>query len=230
MGVGLLIPSEVRCVQFDAVGTLIYADPPVSAVYMEAANEFGLLLDEGTVRQRFAAAFNKYNADTEDGDARTSDDNERDRWRAIVAAAFSELADTEALFSRLWDHFAQPSSWRLYDDVADCCARLRHRGLWVGVASNFDQRLFDICSGLSPLDGLEKVFVSSRIGFRKPAMQFFRAIEEATALRADELMLVGDDWKSDYLGATAAGWQAVYLDRGNVRKAANSIQSLADLG
>ena len=226
----MLIPSEVRCVLFDAVGTLIYADPPVSAVYREAANEFGLLLDKETVRQRFATAFNKYNAYTKDGDAKTSDDNERDRWRAIVAATFPELADTEALFSRLWDHFAHPSSWRLYDDVADCCARLRNRGLLVGVASNFDERLFDICRGLSPLDRLAEVFVSSRIGSRKPAMRFFRAIEEATALRADELMLVGDDWKSDYLGATAAGWQAVYLDHGAVRKAANTIQSLADLG
>ena len=51
------IPSQVSCVLFDAVGTLIYADPPVSAVYTAAACEFGLSLDESTVERRFLEAF-----------------------------------------------------------------------------------------------------------------------------------------------------------------------------
>jgi putative hydrolase of the HAD superfamily len=229
IGVGLEIPTSVRGVLFDAVGTLIYADPPVSAVYTEAAKEFGLTLDEATVKRRFAEAFSKYNADTNDGGKATSEDQERNRWRAIVAAVFPELLCTEELFSRLWNYFAKPASWRLFDDVANCWKRLSSRGRLLGIASNFDERLIAIFRGLPPLDRSQHVFVSSRLGWRKPAREFFRAIEDTTALTPDELLLIGDDWESDYVGALAAGLRALYLDRTGHSKRPAAIRSLAKL-
>ena len=138
---------------------------------------------------------------------------ERDRWHAIVAATFPEIAPCDAIFCRLWDHFAQPPSWRLYDDVPDCWQRLIEAGLHVGIASNFDERLLGIARGLPPLDRYDHAFISSQVGWRKPAPQFFRTIETATALSPHQLLLVGDDWESDNLGATAAGWHTIYLNR-----------------
>ncbi|MEX2138171.1 MAG: HAD-IA family hydrolase [Pirellulales bacterium] len=224
----MAIPSPVRCVLFDAVGTLIFADPPVSAVYSEAANRFGLTLDEATVEQRFTEAFSKYNVNMQDGGEATSEANERDRWRSIVAEVFPELGQCEELYTRLWEHFSLPASWRLYHDVADCWRRWSDRRVMLGIASNFDERLRGICRGLPPLD-CEHVFMSSRLGWRKPAAQFFHAIEDTVALRPDELLLVGDDWASDCLGATVAGWQTVYLDRAGHSERPFAIRSLAEL-
>jgi putative hydrolase of the HAD superfamily len=223
------IPSPVRCVLFDAVGTLIFADPPVSIVYGAAAREFGVTIDTADIEQRFARAFEEHNS-VDDGDGHlTSEARERDRWRAIVANVFPEVASTEALFQRLWEHFARPTSWRLYDDAADCWRRLSQRGLQLGIASNFDERLLSISRGLPPLDRCEHVVFSSQLGYRKPATRFFRAIERELGLTPHELLLVGDDWDNDYRAAQAAGWQAIYLDREASQSHAASIGSLAEL-
>jgi putative hydrolase of the HAD superfamily len=225
-----MIPSPVCCVFFDAVGTLIYADPPVRAAYASAASRFGLTLDEATIGRRFAAAFHTHYAGTTgDDDCATSEEIERCRWRATVDEVFHEVAPCEALFEQLWDHFARPTNWRLFDDVAECLRRLGDRGLSLGVASNFDQRLIEICRGLSPLDGCDHYFVSSQIGFRKPACKFFRAIERATGLEPQQLMLIGDDWDADYRAAAAAGWHAVHLNRDSNVAASSCIRSLAHL-
>jgi putative hydrolase of the HAD superfamily len=216
-------------VLFDAVGTLIYANPPVSVVYTQAAQEQGLSLDESTVKQRFAEAFRKYHAPPHDGEMTTSEEDERNRWRAIVAAVFPEVLRTEELFSRLWSYFSQPSSWRVFDDVPPCWERLTGQGRLLGIASNFDERLITLTHDLPPLDRSCHVFVSSRVGVRKPALQFFREVERKLSLGPHELLLIGDDWMSDYVGATNAGWHALHLNRGHHDSARSSISSLAEL-
>jgi putative hydrolase of the HAD superfamily len=216
-------------VLFDAVGTLIYAEPPVHHVYAAAARDFGLAVDETAVKRRFASAFTTCGIGKRGGRENTSEAHERRRWREIIAEVFPDCQQIDELFSRLWDHFAQPASWQLFDDVPGCWRRLRDRGLSIGIASNFDERLAGILPGLPPLGGCNQIFVSSQVGWRKPARQFFRVIEQATSLEPTELLLVGDDWTSDYMGASAAGWQAVFLDRAGERNVPTSIRSLDEL-
>lgn len=225
----MTLSPRIGGVLFDAVGTLIYPDPPVSVVYTQAAQALGLMLDKSTVKSRFAEAFSKHHAPPDDGGIATSEDDERNRWRAIVAAVFPELSNTNELFLQLWSHFSQPASWRVFEDVSHCWERLTRQGRLLGIASNFDERLFTLARGLPPLDRNEHVFVSSRVGFRKPATQFFRAIEQQLSLGPQELLLVGDDWDSDYQGATSAGWHAVHLNRGQRDSDTSSIRSLAEL-
>jgi putative hydrolase of the HAD superfamily len=222
------LPPEIRGVLFDAVGTLIYADPPASVVYARAAQELGLTVDESNVQRRLIQALKNYHSAVYDAGLTTSEDHERNRWRAIVAAVFPELLCTEELFCLLWRHFSEPASWRVFSDVAACWERLTGQGRVLGIASNFDERLLTLARGLPPLDRSGHVFVSSRVGFRKPARQFFGAIEQELSLCPQQLLLVGDDWESDYLGATSAGWQAIYLDRGQ-STASCSISSLTEL-
>lgn len=222
----------IQAVLFDAVGTLIYADPPVAAVYRAGGLRHGIDLSEDVIRVRFGEAFAAEEAaDTRFPSPRIDHERERQRWRRIVSAVFPELGDTEQLFSELWDYFAQPASWRLFDDVRECWDRLSASGVIPGIASNFDERLLRICRGLPPLDHCQQVFGSSQIGYRKPAPEFFRAIEASLALPADRILLVGDDWDGDYQGALAAGWQSVLLDRDGSHSHldAASIGSLAEL-
>jgi putative hydrolase of the HAD superfamily len=225
-----MIPTAVRCILFDAVGTLIYPYPPVHVAYALAGRDFGLSLDEAIVERRFARAFGeRHGLVTGKANLITNEEIERRRWRAIVGDVFAKIAQCETLFERLWNHFARPSSWRLFDDVADCWRRLTERGLSLGIASNFDQRLLDIRRGLPPLNQCEHCFVSSQIGFRKPARQFFRAIERAIGLDRQQFMLVGDDWDTDYRAAGAVGWHALHLNRVPGVSSTTSIRSLAEL-
>jgi putative hydrolase of the HAD superfamily len=79
----------------------------------------------------------------------------------------------------------------------------------VALASNFDERLFEIARVVEPLTLADHVFASSELGWRKPAPEFFRAVEQRLGRQPEELVLVGDDPLLDIAAARNAGWQAV---------------------
>jgi putative hydrolase of the HAD superfamily len=220
-----VIQPSVRCVLFDAVGTLIYPDPPVAEAYRAAARAFGCELSIEEIGGRFAAALaGTFNAD---GGA-TSEARERDRWRDIVGQVFCELPQcSDAIFQRLWEHFAQAANWRVFDDVGVCFAALRQREHRLGIASNFDSRLKNIVAGNETLAVCEHVFVSSEVGYSKPDARFFRAVQERLGAQPGEILLVGDDEVCDVKAARAAGWRTIHLyRRGHM---AGSVLSLAEL-
>src|SRR5690606_20565370 len=114
---------------------------------------------------------------------------------------FDDLADTEPLFQLLWDHFARPESWRLFDDAEPAWREARRRGLTVGIASNFDNRLPQVVGGLPLLSHCRHVYHSAAIGYAKPDVRFFRAVERQLKLAPEQILLVGDHRQFDYHGA-----------------------------
>lgn len=223
--------SSVRCVLFDAVGTLIYPDPPVAAAYGTVGRTHGSCFSDAQIAERFRQAFcRQEELDSQSHDSSTDETRERRRWEAIVAEVFNDLRDTTVVFSQLWRHFADPANWRLFDDVAQVWQALTQREMTLGVASNFDRRLRHVCAGLPPLDRCHRIFVSSELTARKPAKSFFRQIEQALSMPPQDIVLVGDDWANDYLAARDAGWRSLFLDRGGQRRAGiEQIVSLREL-
>jgi putative hydrolase of the HAD superfamily len=221
----------VRWVLFDAVGTLIYADPPVAEVYFAAARQFGSSLAVAEIRNRFAAALSiEQGTDAAKLDRPpTSEAEERERWRRIVASVIDDTASSDILFEQLWAHFARPEHWRVYDDVAPALMSLSSRGIRLGIASNFDSRLHFVVAGNAALWSLEQAFVSSEIGYVKPDQRFFAAVKERLNAAAAEIMLVGDDEVNDSAGAAAAGWRNIFLDRKGGAAVAGAIRSLEEL-
>ena len=233
--------ANVRAVLFDAVGTLIRPHPPVVDVYYEAGRQFGSALTRREVAARFVKALRRAqrrdlplqvaaavgNATptprASSSSARaprrfrrrpTNERKERQRWRKIVSDVFGDSSAAKGpLFEHLWQHFAESRHWALYDDVADVWPRLKQRVPVVGVASNFDCRLAQVCRGLAPLSRCRHVYTSSSVGWPKPSPRFFRAIASRLDLLPEQILLVGNDRVNDYLGARSAGWQALYLDR-----------------
>lgn len=227
------ISAQVRWVLLDAVGTIMYADPPVAEVYRAAAQRFGSQLDDQEIGLRFRQALAAETGPADDlSRAPTSETLELARWRRIVAAVFGDLpaADFDDLFESLWQHFAQPRHWRLFADVAPILPRLWQAGLRIGIASNFDGRLREIAANMPELSACERVFVSSQVGFSKPDPRFFASVAEQLAVPPSQVLLVGDDWVADCLGARAAGWQAIWLNRsGHAELHEPAITSLAQL-
>jgi len=228
------LESLTYAVLFDAVGTLIEPHPGVAIAYAAAGRRFGSSLAESEIEARFRAAFARREAiDAADSTGQTSEAGERARWRAIVGEVFDDVAETDSLFEALWEHFAEAKHWRLMAGAADTwrqldARRADGRRLVVGIASNFDSRLEAVCSGLPPLAGCP-LFISSRLGHRKPARAFFRAVEVRLGLKPNELLLVGDDLANDYQGALAAGWQAILVDRNDRFEAARRVRNLMEL-
>ncbi|MCO6458418.1 MAG: HAD-IA family hydrolase [Pirellulaceae bacterium] len=209
----------IRVVLFDAVGTLFYPVPGVAEVYRAAGRRFGSNRTEAEIRQRFERALERQAVvPTSAVGVPTSAEGERARWRRIVAEVLDDATDAEAAFEALWEHFARPAHWRLFDDVEPAWARLRRQGLAAAIASNFDDRLEALCRGLPPLPDAVAVFHSAGIGYAKPDPRFYDEVARRLALSPEQLALVGDHLQHDYHAARVAGWHAVWLDRRATRE------------
>jgi putative hydrolase of the HAD superfamily len=202
--------EPVWCV-FDAFGTLIFPEPDAATVYHRLGHSYGDTRSLDAVRHSLNQALAKYLRPVETG--ATNPDLERQRWRSVVDAVFGNLSDRTALFSELWNYFALPESWRVFDDVGPCLSQLTDAGVKLCIASNFDLRLLKICQGISLLDRVAPVLSSAQLGWRKPAREFFEAIEFRLGTPPDRLWMVGDDWELDALPARSHGWHSVHLDR-----------------
>lgn len=205
--------NSPRCqvVLFDAVGTLFFPDPPVAVAYQHYAQQIGSLLTTEEISARFATAFRREFPIGRN--VPTSEATERQRWQRVVAEVFVELpAAKDELFAALWNHFANGRHWRLYDDVIPTWNLLQQHGLRVGIASNFDKRLKQVVQAFPLLNNVP-TFCSAEVGFAKPDRRFFAAIEQTLACRPTEILLVGDHYDCDYLGAQNAGWHSIWLQR-----------------
>lgn len=214
----LTLPLDgIRCVAFDAVGTLIEPVPSVAQAYHRAAGRHGSRLSVDEISARFRRAFRESERGDRTGppeqEFSTSEPAERQRWRNIVQAVIDDVADLDACFDELYAHFAAPASWRCFPDVSEALETLRAAGIEVVVASNFDERLRAVCDGLPPLRDISCRVISSEVGFRKPSRRFFEALVRAAGRDRRELLMVGDDRDNDLAGARDAGLAALLINR-----------------
>jgi putative hydrolase of the HAD superfamily len=129
----------------------------------------------------------------------------------------------------LYQHFRQPSAWRCGENVGAILSRLAKKFLLV-LASNYDHRLRSVVHGLPELGPISQLFISSEIGWRKPAAAFFGAICDRLALPPRSVLYVGDDRINDYDGARAAGLEALlFQPEGPVSIGAAHVSSLTEL-
>jgi putative hydrolase of the HAD superfamily len=204
-------PPDVRAVFFDAVGTLIHPEPSAASVYAAVARSLGSRLTEAEIASRFRAAFAREEAFDRANGLRTSEGREGRRWRHVVAEVLPDVCDGERCFEELFAHFARPDAWRLDPGAGAVIGELARRGLVLGMASNYDGRLRSVAAGWPELRPLHHLVISSEVGWRKPAPEFFAALCERTGLGPGEVLFVGDDRVNDYDGATAAGLRAMLV-------------------
>jgi putative hydrolase of the HAD superfamily len=111
----------------------------------------------------------------------------------------------------LFDEFSTTRCWELYPDAVEVLDELRSQGVKLGVLSNFDFRLGPLLQNLGLTPHLDCVVASYQTGYEKPNPEMFLAAE--LALPGSSYTLVGDHWEDDVMGALAAGWNAVWVDR-----------------
>lgn len=204
--------TSIRWIAFDAVGTLIFADPPVHLAYFRIGAKFGSRLSPAEVRSRFQRVFNEHRQSAPHSGIGEAD--ERSFWRAVVGDVFADIADIDACFEELFDHFANPESWQCFADVEETLDELAARGYRLAIASNFDARLHRICDDLTELAPIATRIISSQVGAAKPHPDFYKAILSACECREDELLMIGDDSERDVAAPRRLGITAWELSRG----------------
>jgi putative hydrolase of the HAD superfamily len=183
------------------------------------------------VRARFLAAYEAEEALDRDAGWVTSETREAMRWRRIVADSLAGVRDPEACFHELFNHFGRPDAWRPNLQAAEVLDQLRTRGMRVGIGSNYDARLVSVLGGIPELAPLrDRVVISAAVGYRKPALGFFREVTRVADCEPGEILFVGNDFENDHEGARRAGLRPVLLgQRADCADRAGRVSELEEI-
>ncbi|MCH2200728.1 MAG: HAD family hydrolase [Fuerstiella sp.] len=201
----------IRAVVFDAVWTVIYPRPGITEVYQQAvARHCNLQLSAVHIQNALDSALSQRSRDS---DLRTDELSEHNFWSQLIDRLCGDHPGRHACFDDLYEGFQRPDRWRCYEDAADSIDGLKEAGITMAIASNFDQRLHMVLDGHDPLSSIPHRFVSSEIGWRKPAHLFFEHVCRHLNERPESVLFVGDDLQNDVLGAQRAGCQSAWIRR-----------------
>ena len=218
----------VKAIFFDAAGTLIKPARPVGQSYAIIAEKYGMSVSAHEINERFRTCFNTSPPLAfSPAPADPLEHLERRWWQDVVRRVFSPWERFERFdeyFAELFFYFSQPGAWTLYAEVKETLAILKSRGLLLAVISNFDSRLIGILDGLGVSDCFADIFISSRIGYAKPAPQIFHAALTRQNLAPHEAIHVGDNESCDVRGARNAGVHGILIDRSSHEKAHDFVR------
>jgi putative hydrolase of the HAD superfamily len=220
---------SLQAVFLDAGNTLFRPHPSVGSIYARVARRHGARTDPDRIEARFTAEWSRHDTGT-----RRSVKGEKARWKFLTRRVFDGLFRSEEDFAGFFDElhaeFAHPRTWRLFPDALPALKKLRKSGMTVGIVSNWDERLFDLCDGLRVTPWVDFVLASAVEGTAKPDREIFRRALKKAGVRPSEALHVGDSYREDYCGARRAGLSAVLLcRRAPAPEGARAIRSLREL-
>jgi len=207
----------VRAVFFDFYNTLVQFTPQLDEIQQSSCRELGLTVTKRGIRRGYSAADEFMN--DENAIKHLSDRTEEERKqffieyeRMVLRGAGLEVSSR--LAEQVWEMAIEvPKQFDLFDDVEPALELLKARGVIMGVISNLRQDRDQVSKEL----GLDKYLsfwvTSEEVKATKPHAPIFRAAIEKSGVPPGESVHVGDQYKSDVLGARAAGIIPVLLDR-----------------
>lgn len=208
----------LRAVFFDVGNTLIRPHPSVSHVCREVLASAGHHHDLQAIDDLMPLVDAYYEDRYRSDDTFWTNEEETSGvWVGMYTLLCRRLGidddDAPALARRVYEEFGDPGRWQPYPDVMPALARLRDRGLRLGVISNWDSRLVAVLGGMGIGDMLEAVVSSAEVGLHKPDPRIFELACERLGVSPAEAAHVGDHEYADVLGAQAVGMLAVLVDR-----------------
>lgn len=214
---------HVQAVTFDVGGTLMEPWPSVGHVYAEVAARHGVgNVSADFLETRFREAWR----------ALKHFNHARAGWQELVDEVFRGLAaapPSATFFPELYELFAQPETWHVFDDVRPTLNALAARGLRLGVISNWDERLRPLLRRLRLENFFEVIVISCEAGAAKPARVLFEQAASGFGLLPGSILHVGDSLENDMRGAQAAGFQALHVHRGAGKAGKRALTDLSGL-
>ena len=217
----------VTHVFFDADGTLLDPTPPAAEIFRQALERKGKLVDRETLARalrspdRIVTLIRPLTSSLEPEFFRSL--NARLLEHLGLRADDADLDDIHAAFERDVVYRSHPEALRALKD-------LRAAGYRTGVISNFSHRLPRVLRDVGLAPYLDTVTYSFEAGAEKPHPKIFRTAAARANVAPERVLMVGDSYEADYLGARNAGCHAVLLCReGKPRAPCPYIRSLEEL-
>lgn len=198
-------PQTVQAILFDAVGTLFRSRGSIGTIYSEVALSHGVVAAPEELDRAFLILTREHGIPTSKTD-----------WRELVRRVFRgapPFRNFDDFFDDVYSVFRSAGGWQLFAETDSVLRRLEHRGIRLGVVTNFDNRVFGVLEGLAIRRYFGTIQTPETAGWPKPDPRIF--IRAATELQATPLttLVVGDDPILDMGGARQAGMRGLLIDR-----------------
>jgi HAD superfamily hydrolase (TIGR01549 family) len=164
----------------------------------------------------------------------TLDCDASSRRRALHVDTILSLAgvsDRVAARTAFFDLYVGTEFFTLYPDVPETLESLKSADYRLGIVSNWESRLLDLCMAHGIARYFDFAVVSEREGYVKPHPHMYRRALELAGTPVEHVAHVGDSLRDDVEGATAVGIRGILLDREGAceRDYQPRISSLAEL-
>jgi len=226
---------EVKAIFFDAADTLFYIKGGVGYVYWSVAKKYGANSTPDQIEKAFGKAFRSAPPLTFSGvSSNERKVNEKRWWFNVVKNVFTEVgmfSNFEDYFNELFETF-RTNAWELFPETKEVLSTIKKRELKLGIISNFDTRVYDVCTDLGIIDYFDKIVISSEAGFAKPSQEIFNRALNEMGISATNSLHIGDSLELDFYGARSVGINALLLDKRARYKARDDIlriENLADV-
>ena len=235
--------GSVDLVTFDLYDTLIELNPPRWERLAQAARKQGIEADPLVLREADRLAEDYFTIENGMFPIRDRGREEQEAFRLELLRRWLEAAElphdpdtTRALrraylseFDELPDHH----HYRLFDDVMPALRTLRRAGVKTAVISNADDDVTIICVHFAFAPLMDLIVTSALVGYEKPDPRTYYAALEPLAIDPARAVHIGDQPKSDVVGARGVGMGAVLIDRYNRHNGTdipkvNSLTEFAD--
>jgi putative hydrolase of the HAD superfamily len=233
-----------QVIYVDAVGTLFGVRGSVGEQYAKVATDFKVSLDPDLINRAFYRAFQTAPRmafpNLPQSDIAIA---EYEWWRSLAEKTFSQTGDFakfpdfENFFKTLYKYFATAEPWFIYEDTRLALDAWQQQGMTLGLLSNFDSRLYAVIKALDLDHYFDSITISTEVGAAKPDPLIFEvALAKHQIERSPNLAWhIGDSFGEDYLGASAVGIKAFWLNRDRnpisdpAKQAALTIDKLTSL-
>ena len=207
----------IKAISFDFYNTLVRFWPPLDEIQQASCKELGLSVSKPAIDQGYAVADAYFNQENETHPLALRTDEERQvfftRYEQIILenAGVSVSAD---LAQRIWEiAMFVPKDFIAFEDVIPALKALHSQGYRLGILSNLRRDMGLLCNRLGLTPYLDFCVSSAEAGAEKPHRPIFLAALEKMAATPGEAVHVGDQYRSDVLGARAVGMHPILIDR-----------------
>jgi putative hydrolase of the HAD superfamily len=215
--------GPIDLITFDLYDTLIELNPPRWERLAAAARKHGINADVVLLREADRVAEDYFTIENGRLPIRDRARSEREAFRLELMRRWLEAAGlphdpetTRALrraYISEFDEVPDHHHYRLFDDVLPALRNLRHAGVRTAVVSNADDDVTVVCVHFAFAPLMDLIVTSALVGYEKPDPRTYQAALEPLGVDPKRAIHVGDQPKSDVVGALGIGMGAVLIDR-----------------
>ena len=220
---GFTSNGPIDLVTFDLYDTLIELNPPRWERMASVARKLGIDADPLVLRDADRIGEDYFTEENGRIPIRDRSLDDRETFRLELLRRWLEAADLphdpetvrnlRRSYLSEFDEMAHYSHYRLFDDVMPALRILRRAGLKTAVISNADDDVTVVAVHFDFAPLMDLIVTSALVGYEKPDPRTYYAALDPLGVDPARAVHVGDQPRSDVVGALGVGMGAVLLDR-----------------